>query len=718
MLVSAATAALTGAAGLASLGRHRLKDFPEPRELFAVGPGPHPTPKTLDPLRTNLPSAPTPLVGRDHEVEEITRLLLVEARLVTIVGSGGTGKTRVGLAVADRLLDELPDGAFLIELAETGGAEGVAGTIASALGARGGAEQIIGALSGRELVLMLDNFEHVLDAAPLLSELLVAAPGLRILTTSQAPLRLAEEHIYGLDPLGLPEGDSLEALAEAPATALLVARAQRAARGFRADAGNAAAIAALCRELDGSPLAIELAAARLSLLAPDELLERLRRSPDALGTGGRNLPERQRGLRAAMRWSYGLLDAQAAAVFRRLGHFAGEATLERIEKVCDEGVDDVLESLAQLVDLSLVRRTRDGRFELASALRTYSRELLAQSGESEALNARHADAIIAERLPLALDEPLTSYTQLLQQGMAEQADLVALLEWAVDADRNRFRQIIACSSEALQLSYGLRRWQTALEAEEAAGHATGRAGAIIQIAARHAGEGRGRMLAAALAADTEGHAQFRAWLLGTCAVMDALHLDANNVWMERARAVVAELTASHDPDVLGLARVLEGHLALLEGRFDEAADVFAATLSNHEKSWAIETATYMLGDCHLYAGRPQEALVAYARGVADAREYSARINVAFQGEGVVAALADLGRNEEALEALGANDTLTGDLTRPRDRNDGWGQVMAARIAAARAALGDPAADAAYARGNALGTEAVVELLLGYGAVSV
>ena len=350
VLVSAAAAALASGAELTSLGRHRLKDFPQPRELFALGPGPHPVPKTLDPLRTNLPSAPTPLVGRDDEVDEVVASLLGDARLVTVVGAGGTGKTRLALAVADRLLDDLADGAFLVELASSTISGRGGGAIASVVGTT--ADLLAGTLAGRELLLVLDNFEHVLDAAPLLAELLGAAPRLRILVTSQAPLRLAEEHTY-----------ALAGLAEAPAAALLIARAKRASRDFAVDESGAAAVAALCRELDGSPLAIELAAARLALLSPEELLERLRRSPDALGTGGRSLPERQRGLRAAMQWSYGLLDPQAASLFRRIGHFAGEATLERIEQVCDEGIEDVLESLAQLVDL----RSCAGRAVAASS---------------------------------------------------------------------------------------------------------------------------------------------------------------------------------------------------------------------------------------------------------------------------------------------------------------------------------------------------------------
>jgi class 3 adenylate cyclase len=239
VLVSAATAALASDAQLTSLGRHRLKDFPEPRELFALGSGPHPAPKTLDPLRTNLPSEPTPLVGRDDEVDALMALLLGDTHLVSVVGAGGTGKTRLALAVADRLLDKLPDGAFLVELAELTSSGQVAGAIAAAVGST--ADLLARTLSGRELLLVLDNFEHVLDAASLLPELLAAAPGLRILVTSQAPLRLAEEQTFAL--AGLSEG---------PAVALLVARAERASRDFAVDESGAATMAALCRELDGS----------------------------------------------------------------------------------------------------------------------------------------------------------------------------------------------------------------------------------------------------------------------------------------------------------------------------------------------------------------------------------------------------------------------------------------------------------------------------------
>ena len=708
VLVSATAAALASEVGLTSLGRHRLKDFPEPRELFALGTGPHLMPKTLDPLRTNLPSAPTPLVGRGDEVGEVVTALLGDTRLVTVVGAGGTGKTRLALAVADRLLDELADGAFLVELAELTSSEEVLGAIGSVLGTT--TDLLAGTLAGRELLLVLDNFEHVLDAAPKLAGLLRAAPCLRILVTSQAPLRLAEEQTF-----------ALSGLADAPAAALLIARAKRASRDLVIDEAGAAAVAALCRELDGSPLAIELAAARLALLSPQELLERLRRSPDALGRGGRGLPDRQRGLRAAMQWSYGLLDPQAASLFRRMGHFAGETTLERIERVCDDGIDDVLESLARLVDLSLVRRTRGGRFELTSALLSYSRELLEESGERDALCRRHAETLVAEWLPLVLERPMIAYRETYGPVIAERSDVAVLLDWSARSDAELFSALIACTYSPLaQVSHGrerMERWREPIEQAAATGPATGRVRALVRVAAAFATHTRGLtldVLALALEADTEDDAIFAGWLHATCAIMDALYRP-DPTWQARAQAVVSELHCSPDADVRDLGAIVDAHLLLLQDRFDEAADAFEAAIRRGGGTWAAETPVYMIGDCHLLAGRPQAALPAYARGVTFAHEKAARINIGFQGEGIAAALADLERHEQALETLGACDSLTGEGVLPRELNAFWGHLMTVRIASARAALGATAADAAYARGRALGVEEVTELLLSYGA---
>jgi predicted ATPase/class 3 adenylate cyclase len=715
VLVTAAAAALAADASLASLGRHRLKDFPEPRELFALGPGPHPSPRTLDPLRSNLPSAPTPLVGREQEVEELVAMMTGDARFVTLTGTGGTGKTRLALAVAERLVDEFADGAFLVELAELTSDQGVTGSIAGVLGIRGGVEGLSGALGDREILLVLDNFEHVLNAAPVMAELRAGAPGVRLLVTSQAPLRVAGEQIYALSPLDVPKDDALTSSIDAPAVALLIAAAQRAGSQIVLGDSNAAAIAALCRELDGSPLAIELAAARLALLDPAELLERLRRSPDALGKGGRDLPARHRGLRAAMRWSYGLLDPQAASLFRRLGHFSGEASLERIEQVCDEGVDDVLESLARLVDLSLVRRTRDGRFALASALRSFARELLEASGEEETLRRRHAESLVGDWLPIALEQPLASHRELSRGVLAEQSDVVAHFEWAGGVDLGLAGRLLACTWGPLHNLFGLGRWRDMIAQIVAAWPAGGRIGTLVALAARLAaleGSGGQGFLALAREADTEGDRLFEGWLRATCAVLDALHAPEPG-WIDGARDLVTGLRASPVSGLRDLGADIEGHLLLLEERFDAAGEAFEATVRRGADTWVASTALYMIGDCHLFAGRPQAALPAYARGVLDARESGSRIDMAFQGEGIVCALADLGEHASALEALGASDSLNGDRFQPREMNSRWGAIAAGRITAARDALGTGEADAAYARGAALGVDAAVRLLLAF-----
>ena len=482
VLVSGVTAVQAGdVAELSSLGHHRLKDFPEPLELFALGRGPHPAPRSLDPLRSNLPSAASELIGRDTEAEEIAALLAGATRLVTISGAGGIGKTRLALAVADRLVDRLADGAFLVELAEVTSHEAVASAIARVFG--GPEEGLKWLLGGREALVVLDNFEHVLAAAPLVGELIASAPRLRILVTSQAPLRVGGEYVYGLAPLEVPREDTLQALSASPAVSLLIARAQLIARGFAVDQSNAAAVAALCRELDGLPLAIELAAARLSLLDPAGLVKRLRAAPDALGRGPRDLPGRQRGLRAAMSWSFGLLDEEGARLFRRLGHFAGEATLERIEQVCGDGGEDILDSIANLVDFSLVRRTRGGRFELPSALRAFARELLERSGERDELRWRHSQALESELLQVAVEQPMLARPVLRRAVATERADVNALLDWGASAELERFARLLACTYAPFNSDLLLHRWSEAIERAIANATQSGRIRTLLRLAA-------------------------------------------------------------------------------------------------------------------------------------------------------------------------------------------------------------------------------------------
>jgi predicted ATPase len=338
-----------------------------------------------------LPVPPTPLVGRRLELAAVSALFRDEgARLVTLTGPGGTGKTRLGLAVADALEPELRDGALFVSLAPVSSPELVAATIAEALdvreGARPLAESVTEHLRERRLLLVLDNFEQLLPAAPFVGDLLAAAPRLWILATSRAPLRLAAEREYPVPPFDVPEADlPFEALVKTDALRLFAARAQAGDPGFALDGTSAPEVARVCSRLDGLPLAIELAAARAKLLAPAEILERLEREPHLPGTGPRDAPARQQTLVATIQWSYDLLGPDERLAFARLGVFSGGCTLEAAERVCDV----TLESLATLVDNNLLRR-RDGRFTMLETVRRFAAERLEDASATE-VRRRHAE---------------------------------------------------------------------------------------------------------------------------------------------------------------------------------------------------------------------------------------------------------------------------------------------------------------------------------------
>ena len=299
---------------LRDLGVHRLKDLIEAERLFQLGNGEFPPLRTLD--QTNLPIAASPLLGRERELEELVDRL-ESRRLVTITGPGGTGKTRLALQVAAELVGSVADGVFWVPLGALADSSLVASEIAQAIGAP---DDLGAFLRDRELVLLLDNFEHLLGAAATVADLLATAPSLRVLATSRAPLRISGEVEYPLDPLSPVD-----------AVALFVERARAVGRAIEPDA----TIEAICTRLDSLPLAIELAAARTRLLPPGTLLTRLERALPLLTDGARDAPERQRTLRATIEWSYDLLDDASRRLLARLAVFAGSFPVEAAESVCD-----------------------------------------------------------------------------------------------------------------------------------------------------------------------------------------------------------------------------------------------------------------------------------------------------------------------------------------------------------------------------------------------
>ena len=419
-------------------------------------PGAPTTPALASPAFT-LPTPPTALIGRETELADVKALLSrADTRLVTLTGVGGVGKTRLALEVAAELSDDLTDGVGFVNLAPLTDPGLVVATIAHVLHIRERPGQallasLIDTFRDRRMLLVLDNFEQVVEAAPVVAELLAGAPYLKLLVTSRASLRLRGEQAYDVPPLTVPgtAQPSVATMMEAEAVRLFVVRAQAARQGFALTAGNAVAVAAICHRLDGLPLAIELAAARVKAFSPQALLVRLDSRLAVLTGGPRDAPLRQRTLRATLGWSYGLLGEAEQRLFRQLGVFVGGFTLDAAEAVVGdwrgeiESSDSslshlsspvsVFEGVAALVDQSLVVR-RDGvggepRFGMLETVREYAVERLAESGEADAMRRTHALYYLAEAE--AAEDALHDLgpTRALSRLEAEMDNLRAALAW-------------------------------------------------------------------------------------------------------------------------------------------------------------------------------------------------------------------------------------------------------------------------------------------------
>jgi predicted ATPase/DNA-binding SARP family transcriptional activator len=377
----------------------------------------------------NLPRRRTPFVGRRVEVAAVCALLRDDARLVTLTGPGGVGKTSLAIEAAGELARALPDGASFVDLSGTAEPALVASTIAGSLELAGQPgrpieDVLLSEVRERRSILVLDNFEGVLDAAPLVARLLAAGHELRILVTSRAPLRLPDERVYTVPPLDL-----------ADAATVFVSRAKVADAEFRLTPENEPQVAGICRALEGIPLAIELAAARVNLLSPQQLLDRIGEPLAVLSGGARDLPARQRTLRATIDWSYELLAPGQRRLFERLSVFAGGATLEAVEAVCDADLDE----LAALLDNSIINREqqpgRAPRFRMLETVREYSAGRLREDeGDAMGLRRRHASFFVdlAEGAEPELIGP--NARAALDRLAPEHDNLRAVLAFALDHD--------------------------------------------------------------------------------------------------------------------------------------------------------------------------------------------------------------------------------------------------------------------------------------------
>jgi predicted ATPase/class 3 adenylate cyclase len=393
---------------LRDLGPHRLKDMAKAEHLFQLVisgvPDAFPTLRTLDGTPNNLPTQLTSFIGRAAMVADAKRLLET-SRLLTLTGQGGIGKTRLSLQVAAETFDLFPDGVYFVPLSAVRDADLVASVIAQALGVAfpGGQLPIDGLvdhLRHKKLLLVLDNFEQLLPAAAgLPSTLLQTSPGLKVIVSSRGPLHAYGEQEFAVQPLVLPNPKSmpsLEALSQFEAVKLFIDRALTVKPDFHATNENAPAIAGICERVDGLPLAIELAAARVKLFSPQALLSRLDKSLSALGTGARNVPGRQQTLEGAIAWSYDLLDEPGKRLMARFSVFARGSALEQAEAVCgpaDELGVDVLTGLEELADQSLIRRQPDfeePRCLMLQTIREFAVDRLEMRGEAELIRSRHA----------------------------------------------------------------------------------------------------------------------------------------------------------------------------------------------------------------------------------------------------------------------------------------------------------------------------------------
>jgi predicted ATPase/class 3 adenylate cyclase len=526
VLVSSSTAALAELE-LTGLGEHRFKDLAAPERVFQFGTGSFPPLRSL--YRTNLPVPANPLIGRKKELVDLLRALADDtARVVTVTGAGGIGKTRLAIAAAAEASDDFPNGVWFVDLSPVRDPALVLPTAAHAMGAEG---ELTHYVRDDRCLLLLDNFEQVVAAARDIARIVATCPNVRVLATSREALRIAAEREYALPPL--PESPAVELFRHRTAAAVPEAEVEYDVA------------AEICRRLDRLPLAIELAAARARVFEPDVLLERLEERLPMLASRARDLPERQQTLRATIGWSYELLTPHEQELFRRLAVFRGGATLEAIEAVT--GADSEL--VESLVDKSLLRLRR-GRFVMLETIREFARDELDGAAEKVEARRRHAEffADVAESANLNAGK-LAPGGQRLDVAIAEQDNIRSALSWAIEADAIALGLRIAAAMEQFWVvndpDEGRRWFAAVLERADDAdldlrAHALRAYGSAADIAGD--GEAAERLYEQSLALFEElGDEQGRAVLLHRLGIRSLRQRD-----LERARELLGTSHAIHE----------------------------------------------------------------------------------------------------------------------------------------------------------------------------
>jgi predicted ATPase/DNA-binding CsgD family transcriptional regulator/DNA-binding XRE family transcriptional regulator len=679
---------------------------------------------------------PTALIGRELELAAIhQRLLAAEVRMLTLTGPGGIGKTRLALQAARGLTDAFEHGVFFVDLTPLRDPALVISNVAQELGVRDSGpssllESVQHFLRERRVLLVLDNFEHVADAAAQVGDLLAACPGLRVLATSREPLRLSWEHVLLVPPLASPDSRhpiSPNLLADVPSVALFIQRAQAARLDFRMTQENARAIAEICVYLDGLPLGIELAAARTRLLSPQMMAARLRTQPELLASGARDRPERHRTLRAAITWSFQLLTSAERSLFRRLAVFAGGFTLEAAETVCAEDEHEspeVLPLLAALVDRSLVVAADNGaerRYRLLEVIRQYAEEILGESGEAEVVRARLAAWCLdfAERADEAWRGPEQAVWKV--RVALEQDNLRGALAWSAGPSGNvEIGLRVAGALRSLWDGHGLwgegRAWLakflahgTPRELSAARARALRLAGWLAFLNSELA-EARGLLEESiALARALEDHLECAQSLVDLAMVDVNSGADAARVatLCGEGLALARELRSpwlTHEAlYILGQLAWREQELDTAMGRFEECLRIARELGNAYVLGWTLSRLGHVAlgqGDYRRAAELERESL-ALAVEVGDTRIVTSCLELFARLAAV------LGQSLRAARLFGAVDEVLGGVPLApvyRAEHDRL-------VAASRNALDADAFSAAWAEGRAMSQEQAVSLAL-------
>ena len=729
--------ALSPGADLRDMGEHPLRDLYRPERVFQLLhpdlPADFPSIRTLATRPNNLPLQQTPFVGRGAQVGQVVDLLNHHnVRLLTITGPGGVGKTRLALQAAADLLEGFPDGVWFVDLSVLDDATLVPSAIAGVLGVReeGGAltDSLASLLGGKHLLLVLDNFERIVDAASVVTDLLARAPGVKVLTTSRTPLHAYGEREFPLPPFPMPDLDhlpSVEGMSQYDAVRLFVERAQAVRPDFTVTNVNAPAVAEICYRLDGLPLAIELAAAFVKMLPPQALLKRLDQRLPLLTGGARTLPGRQQTMRNTIAWSHDFLTQEEQTLFRRLAVFPGGCTIEAAEAVASEGGTlDVFGGIASLIDKSLLRQEEgvesEPRFLMLETVREYGLDRLTVSGEDGLIRTRHAAyfAGLAEALRPGIDGP--EQVRTVAELEAEQDNLRAAMAWAIEQPD---------AATALRLTANLwkfwlvrsrqtegRDWlerslavpgdapaDTRLEALFTAGMFARQQGDYGR-AVLHGEEG----LELARASGTSFHVARSLSLLGLVAHSQGDFVRARSLF-EEARGLVDE---AHDAHVeamilnnLGDTLAAMGDLAGALACYEESLAIWRP----RGDSWGISLALLNLGQMALRSGDTLRAGELLKEGLPMSVELGDRARIADYLNAIGRLAAALGQWSSAarlLSAAAARYHSLGIEQFPGHRGE-----HDQAVATTRAGLGDEAFTAAWEAGQMLAPEhAVTEAL--------